>query len=237
MRCSRSVAEHNVEHNAEHDAEYDSAESDQAETQRTVARTAMLRGSHTAAIHAGNARHASRVETGHMEALGRWRVPVILFLGVYLFSGLSRIATSFDSRWTVYIAMNIWNHGDTNLDEYPAAIRQNDYYALECVDARGNVRTGPPETCNGHWYDSYPIGGTVLATAVDRRRGRRDEAARTRCSAHFHSSQPVIAGFLHGDYDIAHPLIEMEVASFLLAASRGDDVPHRAAISAGRSER
>src|SRR5207253_6345947 len=33
----------------------------------------------------------------------------------------------------------------------------------------------------------------------------------------FHSSHPVIAGFLRSDVDAAHPLIEMEVASFLLA--------------------
>ena len=48
---------------------------------------------------------------------------VILFLAVYFFSGLSHIATSFDSRWTVFIAMSIWDHRDTNLDEYPAAMK------------------------------------------------------------------------------------------------------------------
>jgi hypothetical protein len=143
---------------------------------------------------------------------------MILFLGVHFFSGLSHIATSFDSRWTVYIAMSIWNHGDTNLDEYPGAILKNDYYALECVDSQGHVRIGPPEPCNGHWYDSYPIGGSVLTVplvvaAVDVMKLSRP------LLAHFHSSEPVIAGFLRGDYDTAHSLIEMEVASFLLAAT------------------
>ncbi len=91
---------------------------------------------------------------------------MILFLVVYFFSGLSHIATSFDSRWTVYIAMSMWNHRDTNLDEYGAALHKNALYALECVDAQGHVRTGPPESCDGHWYDSYPIGGTVLTTPL-----------------------------------------------------------------------
>jgi len=153
-----------------------------------------------------------------MKAAARWRVPLLLFLGVYFFSGLSHIATSFDSRWTVFIAMSIWNHGDTNLDEYPAAIEQNAFYALECVDGQGRVRTGQPEACSGHWYDSYPIGGTVLVTplvvaAVDVMKLLHPLVR------HLHSSQPVIAGFLNGDYEIAHSLIEMEVASLLLAAS------------------
>jgi hypothetical protein len=146
------------------------------------------------------------------------RIPVILFLAVYFFSGLSHIATSFDSRWTVYIAMSMWNHRDTNLDEYGAALHKNALYALECVDAQGHVRTGPPETCDGHWYDSYPIGGTVLTTplivaAVDILKAFRP------LLAHVHSSEPIIAAFLRADYDIAHPLIEMEVASFLLATT------------------
>lgn len=146
------------------------------------------------------------------------RIPIILFLIVYFWSGLSRVATSFDSRWTVYIAMSIWERGDTNLDEYADARHKNALYALECVDARGQVRVGPPESCDGHWYDSYPIGGTVLTmplivAAVEVMRALQP------LLSHFHSSEPVIAGFLRGDYDIAHPLIEMEVASALLAAT------------------
>ena len=49
---------------------------------------------------------------------GSHRVPLLLFLGIYLFSGLSRVGTSFDSRWSVYIAMSLWHHGVTNLDDY-----------------------------------------------------------------------------------------------------------------------
>jgi len=135
-----------------------------------------------------------------------------------LFSGLSRIGTSFDSRWTVYKAESIWNHHDTNLDEYPDVLVSAKFYALECVDAQGHVRTYGPLACNGHWYDSYPIGGTLLTTplivaAVDVMRALHPLISR------FHTSQPVIEGFLEGNFDAAHPLIEMEVGSALLAAS------------------
>jgi hypothetical protein len=145
-----------------------------------------------------------------------WRVPLLLFIGVYLFSGLSPRATSFDSRWSVYIAMSLWNHADTNLDEYPAAIGTEEY-ALECVDSAGHVRTHVP-VCNGHWYNSYPIGGPLLEAPLVIAEVEILRAARPLLS-HFHSTQPVIDGFLHADYDVAHPLIEEEAASFLLAVS------------------
>jgi hypothetical protein len=143
---------------------------------------------------------------------------VLLFLAVYLFSGLSPVNTSFDSRWTVYIAMSLLHHGDTNLDEYSRAIRQNDYYGLECVDAAGNIRRGPPEHCEGHWYSLYPIGAAIVAAPMVMAAVGILTLAKP-VLEHVPVSQPVIAAFLRGDYDVAHPLIEEEVASFLLAAA------------------
>lgn len=143
---------------------------------------------------------------------------MLLFLAVYLFSGLSPIGTSFDSRWSVYIAMSLWKHGDINLDEYPDVIRESRFYSVQCVDAAGHVRVGPPEHCDGHWYDSYPIGGPILTSPLIAAAAGVMKLIHP-LLVHFHTSQPVIAGFLRGDYDVAHPLIEMEVASFLLACS------------------
>src|ERR1700689_1100725 len=121
MRCSRSVAARPV-------AVHPSVESN-----RTANRM-IFRGSHTQALNTWE-----------------WRVPLALLIGVYFFSGLSPIATSFDSRWNVYIAESLWNQRNTNLDEYAAVLGRDAYYALECVDAQGNVRAGPQEHCNGHW--------------------------------------------------------------------------------------
>jgi hypothetical protein len=145
-------------------------------------------------------------------------VPVLLFLGVYFFSGLSRVGTSFDSRWTVYIAMRLWHHGVTNLDEYSKVIRVSDYYAAQCVDASGHARVGPPETCEGHWYNSYPIGGPILETPLVLIAVGVMHALHPLIGG-LHSSNPVIEGFLRDDYDAGHALIEMEVASLLLASA------------------
>ncbi len=135
---------------------------------------------------------------------------------MYFFSGLSPVATSFDSRWNVYIAMSLWDHGATRLDAYPRAIFPEEY-ALECVDQAGHVRTHVA-SCDGHWYNSYPIGGPVLETPLIVAAVEVLRAARP-LMAHFHSSNAVIAGFLRADYDIAHPIIEEQCASALLAAS------------------
>jgi hypothetical protein len=141
---------------------------------------------------------------------------VCLLLGVFLFSGLSRVNTSFDSRWTVYIAMSLWRHGTTNLDDYRPRLRTEGYYAVECVSPEGTVLRGVNESCRGHYYNSFPVGGPVLtAPLVLALIGTLKATAPL--FAHLHPANPVIAGFLQGDFDAGHALIEQEVASFLLA--------------------
>lgn len=126
------------------------------------------------------------------------------------------MGTSFDSRWTVYIAMSLFEHCDTNLDEYSRKIQETGFYGVECVSASGSVRDGGPEDCDGHWYNAYPIGGPVLtAPLVLAAVGVMKLISPL--FPRFHVSHPVLEGFLRGDYEAAHPLIEMEVASLLLA--------------------
>ena len=145
-------------------------------------------------------------------------MPILLFLGVFLYSGLSPRSNSFDSRWSVYIAMSLWNHGSTYLDDYSRPILADNYYALECVDAQGHVRRGPPEHCDGHWYSSYPVGGPVLAAPLVIAAVGILKLAQPVLGL-FHPAHPVLSGFLRADYDFGHPLIELEVASIFLAAT------------------
>jgi hypothetical protein len=147
-----------------------------------------------------------------------WKVAAWLLAAVYLFSGLSPVATSFDSRWSVYVAMSLWRHGRTNLDDYSQTIRDNDFYSIECVSRDGRARRADAEPCVGHLYDSYPVGGPVLtAPLIIAAVGVMRLFAPV--LAHFHSSHPVIEGSMRGDYDTAHSLIEMEVASLMLAVA------------------
>lgn len=149
---------------------------------------------------------------------GSHKTVLLLFFGVYFFSGLSPIATSFDSQWSVYVAISIWRHGDTNLDEYEDVIRKSNYYSIQCVDAAGHGTLYNGRNCTGHLYDFYPAGGPALASPLILAAVGVMEAARPLMS-HFHSANPFLAAFLRADYGIAHAIVEMEVASALLAAS------------------
>jgi hypothetical protein len=141
-----------------------------------------------------------------------------LFVAVYLFSGLSQVGTSFDSRWTVYIAMNLWQHGHTYLDEYQDQMHETRWYALECVSPSGHAVALKSDACDGHWYNSYPIGGPFLTTPLILAAVGTMHLLHP-LLGHLHSAEPNIAGFLAADYDKAHAVIEMEVGSALLAAS------------------
>jgi len=127
------------------------------------------------------------------------------------------VATSFDSRWTVYTIMSLWERGDANLDEYGQVLAQNDFYGVICVGAQPSNQADPT-VCRGHWYGVYPVGIAVVAMPlVLGIIGVLHLAAPM--LAGIQAGDPVIAGFLRGDWDRAHPLIEMEAASFFLALS------------------
>ena len=149
---------------------------------------------------------------------GSHKIPLILFWCVYFFSGLSGIAISFDSRWSVYIAVSLWTHGDTNLDEYRDVIRAANSYAILCVDANGHARVASRGKCDGHLYDRYPVAGPVLESPLILAAIGVIKLIHP-VTRYFHSSSAPIEGFLRADYSAAHAIIEMEVASALLAAS------------------
>jgi hypothetical protein len=141
-----------------------------------------------------------------------------LFVGIFLGSGLSPVGTSFDSRWSVYIARSLWERGDTNLDEFQPAIVATYYYSTQCIDSAGHIRIGPPPECQGHWYDQFPVGGPVLESPLILAAVGGMHALHP-LLRHFSSPHPVLEGFLRGDADAGHAIIELEVASLFLAAT------------------
>ena len=141
---------------------------------------------------------------------------MLLFIGVFLFSGLSPVGTSFDSRWTVYQAVSLWRHGNLTLDDYVPLLENSEFYGVYCVDDRGRISRRLE--CSGHWYSAYPIGGPVLTAPLV-----LAEIGILRAFSpifrSLHPTDPTLNGFLRGDFSAGHALIEMEAASFLLAAT------------------
>ena len=81
--------------------------------------------------------------------LRRLSPPIAIFLLVFVGHALSPITTSFDSRWTIYIAESVIHQGNTDLDEYPQALAENQWYAIERV--------------GGHSYSLFPVGPALVA--------------------------------------------------------------------------
>jgi hypothetical protein len=132
---------------------------------------------------------------------GSPRTAALLFLGIFLFCGISPVNTSFDSRWSVFIALNLWRHQHVYLDEFDAQMRAWDYYAVERID--------------GHWYSIYPLGGPVLSAPLIFAQLAILRPLQPFLSR-FHPADPVIDGFIHAQPETGYPLFEKEAASFVV---------------------
>ncbi len=73
---------------------------------------------------------------------------VAIFLVVFLAYLASPIITSFDSKWSIHVAMSIIKEGNTDLDEYKEIIPDDDYRI---------------EKINGHFYSLFSIGAPIFA--------------------------------------------------------------------------
>lgn len=108
----------------------------------------------------------------------------MLFLFVLLTHGLAGNITSFDSRWVIPVSLSLLNEGDFDLNEYPAQLEQEDYYATLCVspDGRINPLPGKPRAeqrqCQGSYQYYYPLSVPALAAPVVWGIGQSLEVAR-----------------------------------------------------------
>jgi len=154
-----------------------------------------------------------RAWLSRVSAPGSPRTSALLFLGIFLFCGISPVNTSFDSRWTVFIALNLWRHQHAYLDEFDAQMRAWDYYALECIESSG--RPSQTQVCDGHWYTIYPLAGPVMSAPLIFAQLAILRPLQPFLSR-FHPADPVIDGFIHAQPEAGYPLFEKEAASFLV---------------------
>jgi hypothetical protein len=76
---------------------------------------------------------------------------LLLFIVVFVCHFEARVATSFDSGWSMPLALSLIEDGDLDLDEYRAFATPGDYRLIE-VD--------------GHLRSRYPVASAILATPV-----------------------------------------------------------------------
>ena len=109
---------------------------------------------------------------------------------------LCPVASSFDSRWTVPVAVSLIDRGDSNLDEYTAFIEPGDY-AFEYV--------------NGHYYNLYPITVSVMAAPIVLAM-RRPAPLLSPILTRLPNGGPIRDAFLRGDFLNSRTLVEVLTA-------------------------
>jgi len=141
---------------------------------------------------------------------------LLLFVAVFLLHGLSPNATSADSHWIVPQMLSMLRSGDTDLNEYPQQLRAAEYHGLDCVDA--NHRLAPPGSPGSRYYVWYPIGPAVVALPVFE---GLDLILRVigppLAKIPLLVAHPITAAFFRRDFLASYALVEMEIASFLVA--------------------
>lgn len=99
----------------------------------------------------------------------RFAVCASIFLVVFVAHLLSPNATPFDSRWSIFTAHSLLHEGNADLNEFSATLREQEYYAIECVgqDYRRTYPVDPDAPCVGmSFYNFYPVAVPVLAAPV-----------------------------------------------------------------------
>ena len=143
-----------------------------------------------------------------------------LFLFVFFAHGVSPSATSSDTHWVVPQMLSILRAGDTNLDEYPELLRQHRYGGVDCVaPARGLVARDTEKGCPGaHYYVYYPLGTTLVSLPVFLAMDASLRVAGPPVSTLLGPRiTPVIGAFFRRDYMGSYALVEMVIASFIVA--------------------
>ncbi len=72
-----------------------------------------------------------------------------LFVIIFLLLAMSPITTSFDSRWSIFVAKSIYTEANIDLDEYINALESNSFYAIK--------------KHNSHYYNRFPLGTPLLS--------------------------------------------------------------------------
>jgi hypothetical protein len=148
-------------------------------------------------------------------------IALLLFGGVLAAHLISPVSQSGDSFWTVPVMLSLLSEGNTNLDEYSQLLREKKYGGAECVTADYRVLwPDPARGCpdGSHYYYWYPVGTPVVALplmiAMDASLRVAGPAVERVAGDRLGS---VARAFLRRDYLAAHLLVEVAIASTIVA--------------------
>ena len=130
-------------------------------------------------------------------------VALTILTFVFIVHSFCPVTTSFDSRWTVHLAVSLLHRGDLDLDEYETKLREGQFYAIHQI--------------GGHYYSAFPPGGPVvvvpLVLALEQAMAIAEPVIGYRIIS------PPLRAMLARDFVSAHDTVELLLASFLVAAT------------------
>ena len=86
-----------------------------------------------------------------MASVPRSLLPWLIFLLVASAHLRSKVETSYDSAYSIHLAMSLTEEGNLDLDEYRDVIPAGDYRVIEA---------------GGHLHSRYPVGPSILAAPL-----------------------------------------------------------------------
>lgn len=168
------------------------------------------------------ARYNRRLRGRHSDSKQLW-IPLVVFLVVFLSHGLSPIATSSDSRWTVPLALSLLRERNTGLDEYWRDLEAHRFQGIQCVGPEKQISEPfAAEGCppGNRTYYSYPMGTSVVAAPVLLALGAALRVAGpVALSLAGDKLTPTTRCFLERRYTECFALVELVLASFLIATA------------------
>lgn len=153
-------------------------------------------------------------------------IGVALALLVFVTHALSPVSQPYDSRWTIHTATSLIHQGNFDLDEYLPLLEAEGFYHIECVFPDGSRirRVYSAGDCKGgHFYHFYPLGMPLLvAPAVAALEfGTRMAQPALGEWGERHLRTDIHQEFLRGDLIGASQLVELLIASFIIALTAG----------------
>ena len=129
------------------------------------------------------------------------------------------VATSGDSRWTVPVALNLLEHGSTSLEPYAAIAFAEPAYRWECIPQQHQQSIARAACQGGRIYASYPVAVAVISAPFIP--PLKALTSVVRWLIHPQPTSPVLRAFFAGDFVASYGLVEMLIASALMALAAG----------------
>lgn len=153
-------------------------------------------------------------------------IGILLALFVFFTHALSPVSQPYDSRWTIHTATSLIHQGNFDLDEYLPLLEADGFYHIECVFPDGSrIRRiqNATDCAGGHLYHFYPLGVPLMIAPIVAGMEFGTHALQPGLGTwgERHLRSDIHKVFFHGDLIGSSRMVELLIASLLIALTTG----------------